>query len=572
MIENVREFAKFGPYPHLPEVALKALRIAFNHWHHRGALIPGDRIRHDTRLGRADLQSLLDRSLLVANGDAYRPKVVGLLYLDEAQRLLSQLDHFIVRAHETYEPDAPPLTRKDFDRIPADFQPALLQALGHDVDFQIEIRDGEFSVPRTENNCRHSSLSDAVVDVYRHLYQVQNDRKARERLLAPGPLNMRLRSMHVRRFRALHQFDLTLGRNGLTVLVGVNGVGKSTVLDAVSFISRCMHSSLEHAVAAEGGLARLRTLGTTEPIDLEVRFNVDLAPSITRTGSYRMRFNEASPKRAPLVVELERLCVAGSDGSDRELVKGERGIVQLVRSKDDKVTERFRGAGELSMAMTDLSGFSLLSDLRQDLGSVLLLDRDPWLVEPDREGEAIPLARKRHAVPLQALLIEIAQFPSRIDDLTAAMRELVPSVVRVHVDPYNQRAPLQIEENGIPGLLQLDEISAGTRQMLLLATLYVSPRPARNVLLEEPDAALHPRALPALRDLCRSIARTSNVIATTHSSSFISLLDADHEVVAMDRDENGVRAVPLAAALEDGAWTRTFGTPAEGWMRKAWEH
>ncbi len=148
------------------------------------------------------------------------------------------------------------------------------------------------------------------------------------------------------------------------------------------------------------------------------------------------------------------------------------------------------------------------------------------------------------------------------------LHELVPAVKTVHrVLGAPGHYDLEIEEEGAPGTARIDELSGGTRQMLLLAALYVQPVPPRILLLEEPDAALHVGALPALRDLLRSLAARSTVIATTHSAAFVGLLDPDREVVALQRSEGGVVAQPLARALADGAWLRAFGSTEQAFVR-----
>ncbi len=111
-----------------------------------------------------------------------------------------------------------------------------------------------------------------------------------------------LEGIQIRNYRALH--DVTLGKTAyeagvvlprLMAVIGGNGAGKSTLLDALGFVGDCLTEGVEAACDKphRGGFERLRTQGSTEPIQFEIRYrdsesarpiNYTLWISIDRAG------------------------------------------------------------------------------------------------------------------------------------------------------------------------------------------------------------------------------------------------------------------------------------------------
>ena len=100
-----------------------------------------------------------------------------------------------------------------------------------------------------------------------------------------------LEGIQIRNYRALR--DVTLGKtinsNGtklprLIAVIGANGVGKSSLLDALGFIGDCLTEGVEAACDKQhrGGFERLRTQGASGPIQFEINWLAARWASITR--------------------------------------------------------------------------------------------------------------------------------------------------------------------------------------------------------------------------------------------------------------------------------------------------
>ncbi|MBL8232283.1 MAG: AAA family ATPase, partial [Bryobacterales bacterium] len=91
-----------------------------------------------------------------------------------------------------------------------------------------------------------------------------------------------IEGIRVQNFRALR--DITIGRlwnqrdipslTPLVAVIGKNGVGKSTLFDAFSFLSDCLAVGVEEScdLKQRGGFRRLVSAGSTGPIRFEVYY------------------------------------------------------------------------------------------------------------------------------------------------------------------------------------------------------------------------------------------------------------------------------------------------------------
>jgi predicted ATPase len=88
-----------------------------------------------------------------------------------------------------------------------------------------------------------------------------------------------IEGFRVQNYRSLK--DVTLGKlstqqgteslTPLTVVIGKNGVGKSTLFDAFGFLADCLTTNVEAAcdMKQRGGFDRMLSRGTTGPIQFE---------------------------------------------------------------------------------------------------------------------------------------------------------------------------------------------------------------------------------------------------------------------------------------------------------------
>jgi predicted ATPase len=80
----------------------------------------------------------------------------------------------------------------------------------------------------------------------------------------------KINRISIRGFRRIKQIDLAM--RPLMVLIGANGVGKTSLLDAVALLSASAAGNLNSALSQLGGIANLLTRGKAD----ELEFLVDI--------------------------------------------------------------------------------------------------------------------------------------------------------------------------------------------------------------------------------------------------------------------------------------------------------
>jgi predicted ATPase len=554
----------YRAFSELPAWMMRALEMLFAEYE-RDQPLSDEELRFKAGLSSEQFSILRTKLQLITTG---RPTALGILQLPQAHRVVEVLERIVDLNRALYRP-----------RAAAVEGPELLAALGVADEAELNrvlsfARDLHLVDPPpwrlvlTEERAQYVSLE----QVFRREYCARYDgggHARRMRSSRGAAIPTRLLRLRATGFRTLASFDLPLGP-GAVVLVGANGAGKSTVLDAIAFMAHALELGLPAAVQNQGGMERLRTRGTTGPVTLELAFEMTLANQ-PRNGHYLFTFDSLADG---VVVDSERLEVADTSGGTQVLIDGHRSVA-LLHGHNGVPVEKFHAADELVLTSIDENRqLPLATELRLALSDVVLVDRDPLTLADSsiwQAGGASSTGRARRRTSLATLLGMVAADDSLTQQLAAHMRTFVPRVAdvrRVVVEEEGRvGAQLEVIESDVPGATAVADLSAGTRQLLVLAALHVLPDPPRVILLEEPEGGLHVGALHALRDLLRSLALRSTVVATSHSPAFVGLLDAEREVYALAREADGTKAVTLAAALRSSKWLSAFGSPAEAFAR-----
>lgn len=107
--------------------------------------------------------------------------------------------------------------------------------------------------------------------------------------------------------------DLTLGKlwttrhvqplTPMSVVIGKNGVGKSSLFDAFGFLADCLKFGVEEACDARGrgGFERIRSQGTQAPIEFEIYYREEAR---ARQITYELSIDRDDSGR-PYVSNLE---------------------------------------------------------------------------------------------------------------------------------------------------------------------------------------------------------------------------------------------------------------------------
>src|SRR5580704_7438306 len=120
---------------------------------------------------------------------------------------------------------------------------------------------------------------------------------------------MRIASIHVENFKSLVDFDLDMAK--FTCLIGLNGSGKSTVLQVIDFLSQQARGKIDGWLENRGWLASdLRSKLTAKK---NIEFRVELQHG-EATVSWRATFNPQLLRCSSEVVEMANSRLEVADG------------------------------------------------------------------------------------------------------------------------------------------------------------------------------------------------------------------------------------------------------------------
>ena len=360
----------------------------------------------------------------------------------------------------------------------------------------------------------------------------------------------RIESLHVENYRALRRVDLDK-LTPMTVLLGPNGSGTSTVFDVFNFLSECFQFGLRHAWDRRGRGKELKTRGSTGPIVFELKYRERPGtPVIT----YHLAIDEGA--KGPEVVEEWLQWRRGTRGQPFRFLEFRRGIGKAA-SGDAPDSDDVRV--DTNLRTPDLIAVNTLGQFTEHPRVAALRDFiTDWYVsclaidQTRNQPEAGPQERLSKGGENLANVIQYLkeQHPERLEKIFSVLRERIPRLERVEAEPMaDGRLLLQIKDAPFDQPVLSKYVSDGTMKMLAYLTVLYDPEPPRFIGIEEPENFLHPRLLPELAEECRAASERSQLFITSHSPFLLNAMRAD-EVRVLYRDAQGFTQVVRACDIQ----------------------
>ena len=380
-------------------------------------------------------------------------------------------------------------------------------------------------------------------------------------------------------YRLLNEFKADF--KPLTVVIGANAVGKSTLIDCLQLIGECCEYPLNTAISWHHGAGSLLAAGNG---------NGQLAWSVT---FHKPPVWDGFPLVEGKALVYEVVLQANAQGQmhpQYEVLRSQE--LELIHGEPLKFLE----ATPYQQHIFDTEQLQLIPfdeaqsspDVVRDADSVAAL---PGSGQAGAQQEAaLLLSRIRFfnefPVPswVRALLAHMAFYPgfdvthssalrtkaadikpdttlwkngdnlgtvlheiltrydyrSAAEELRDFLRVAYPAFEEIHCDTTYGTPPqvlVRVREKGMSRSMEMWELSDGMLRFLCLATALLNPWPRPLVAIDEPELGLHPGLLPIVAEMIKTAAERTQVIVTTHSPDLLNCFDiADVAVMARNDD------------------------------------
>lgn len=357
-------------------------------------------------------------------------------------------------------------------------------------------------------------------------------------------------------FRRL--YDLHVEMRPLMVLIGPNGTGKTSFLDALNLLAASADGKLGQALSDMGGIASITTFGSSKSLAItakattEERNDLDYSFSIVSRG-------------AGYEIASEIL----TEGEKRHIEAGSRvgsllsGNVHYFDSQTQAISsptwEYDHHETALSQAPRAYPQPNALRDILKSVSHYRALD----------VGKSAPIKLPQQMEPAQhpgengeklfSFLYNLREMhPERYESIEDTMRVAFPGFESLGFPSVAAGMLFMTwKENFFKNLIYANQLSEGTLRFLWLVSLLQSPAPGALVLIDEPEISLHPEMLSLLADLLREASRRMQIVVATHSDRLVRFMHPD-EVAVMDMDDDGHSTLHWADSLSLDEWLKDY--------------
>ena len=336
----------------------------------------------------------------------------------------------------------------------------------------------------------------------------------------------------------------------LTVVIGRNGFGKSTLFDAFGFIVDSLRSGVEQACNSRGGFDRVVSQGSDRILEFEIRYGDILYTLCVAADEYNVPFVHAEtlahlqPKHETPTMNFfakageGKVVKTGSATVDDIHLADKRRLVlstlgNLSQYPDIVTFRQFLDSWYLSFFSPEAARTTPASGPQRHLSSC-----------GDNLANVVQYMEREHKERFQEMLDRIAKRILGVSDISTRTTE-------------DGRLLLCFYERGLEKPLYADQMSDGTLKLVAYMLLMSDPEPPPFVCFEEPENGLYHKLLAAFVEEIRVHNGGTQFFITTHQPYLVDALNPK-EVWILEKGPDGFASVrrasddPIVRGMVDG--------------------
>lgn len=354
-------------------------------------------------------------------------------------------------------------------------------------------------------------------------------------------------------FKGEHKIELN---SGVNILVGVNGSGKTSFLNAFTL--------LHEGIAGNGLSALFRQWGTYNAIinacgeqkpdcfSITYVFDADVLKKIVPASPFK---NDVYYKITVFPIGdgtsyslCETLYSEDSRCKKKKFAYLEfrNGIGQIsVRKKSGTIeVEKYDGgmlsAQELALRqITDPQRYLPSFVVREAINAIAGYSKFNF-DKVRQPAEANDLKRLiSTGENLSQLLSNLNNnYTFQYEKIRECLSDINPNFTGIGYNFFGSRLYLSLREKNLSHAIDALHMSDGTLKYMLLLSIFYNPDRGSLIYIDEPESCLHPDMIRSVAKMMKSAAKTSQIIVATHSALLLNAFELDDILVFEKNDRN----------------------------------
>ena len=356
-------------------------------------------------------------------------------------------------------------------------------------------------------------------------------------------------------FRRLE--DVNIEMRPVMALIGANGVGKTSFMDALSLLADSARGAMNRRINEMGGASEMVTRDGLSPIVLRADMGVgDDGPPLEyclcvmpQGQSYAITTETLTQSAAGRKEPFKHI---ESYFGNVHFYDPDKGLVKPNWEHD--AMETF--LSQVPKMLRGPEGFRWNVGSFAQYGPIDVARRSPVKMPQQLRPAVLPGPNGEDLGPFLYNLRESDR--TKFEAIEDTLKVAFPGFESLSfpIVAAGMIAPTW-KDKAYRNPFYMHQLSEGTLRFLWLVALLQSPALTTITMIDEPELSLHPELLSLLVDLVREASQRTHVIIATHSDRLIRFLDP-HEVVAMDLGETGSAEMTWADDLDLDEWLADF--------------
>ena len=358
---------------------------------------------------------------------------------------------------------------------------------------------------------------------------------------------MKIETIRLRNVKAFREVNLTDLPHFL-VVVGANGVGKTTLFDVFGFLHDCLKGNVRSALDKRGRFREVLSRGRNPEVDsilIEIQYRMEITGK-ERLVTYSVEIGEVSGQ--PVVLREVLRYKRGRHGKPFHFLDFTRGEGYAIVNEEDftrSEEELERETQKVSPDALAIKGLGQFERFKAANAFRQLIEH--WHVSDfhisaargrkDASGDSEHLSESGDNLPLVARTLH-EQHRAEFQRILDTMARRVPGVSAVEPmlmdDGY---LTLRFQDGSFKTPFLDRYVSDGTIKMFAYLVLLHDPDPHPLLCVEEPENQLYPSLMGALAEEFRAYAhRGGQVFVSTHSPDFLNAIELGEAYWMVKRD------------------------------------